>query len=399
MGGDMNAVWLKDDRSSDVGLTRADEEYKSWARSIGLGPLDTERRQDPRQRTYESRSTVKTGGHMGATSRIDDWLVDGLGKTEEIIGTPETHPDLPHTSDHHPLTLKTDVRSLGIEVDRGWQSRHTRNKREIKRMKKHLTDEDKQGIREAMERDTREGIGDCMSGIRLITEGAVDDTKDKLEEVAKGIHEVLKAGLRVALEEGGEDVTFSDRMEEGNGPGRRRNQKGHLDERDKRRYKKLTSLHTKLRAAMRKIPKTGEGPREEPKEVKGLREEMAGIRADGAGNGAGNGEQQTEDENWGDEVIRWTRTVRQENRRILLEHDKKQKWKRVRHFRNMLMTRPKQAHMYLFERNENHSLNGVRTATGEVVTNEEDVLEHVERHFRCTPRCDTCYRATAKTTS
>ena len=54
-----------------------------------------------------------------------------------------------------------------------------------------------------------------------------------LEDVAQAIHETLTRAHELVLEMVGESVTYTDKMQPGNGPGRRRNQVGYMREGDK----------------------------------------------------------------------------------------------------------------------------------------------------------------------
>eukprot|EP00976_Prorocentrum_cordatum_P059301 1175429-Prorocentrum_minimum.AAC.1 len=56
----------------------------------------------------------------------------------------------------------------------------------------------------------------------------------------------------------GETVTYTDKMQPGNGPGRRRNQVGYMKKNDKRQYARLRDLRNELKAITKLAPRDGE---------------------------------------------------------------------------------------------------------------------------------------------
>ena len=178
---------------------------------------------------------------------------------------------------------------------------------------------------------------------------------------------------KTSLEEVGEDVTYTGMMRPGAGPKRRQVKEGYLREVDKRKHKNLQTTHTKLRAALRKKPKNGETS-EAPQIYREMEAEIKGLNREGL-----EGEQ--EDERWWETAARALKQARMNIRALYKKHEHRQAWKRIKHFRDLLRGSPKTAHRYLFETGEKHSLEGVRLATGEITTSEEDLLKEVEKHF------------------
>eukprot|EP00959_Pyramimonas_sp_CCMP1952_P226684 4739777-Pyramimonas_sp.AAC.2 len=86
-------------------------------------------------------------------------------------------------------------------------------------------------------------------------------------------------------------------------------------------------------------------------------------------------------EKWWETAARALKQTRTDIRALYKKHEHRQAWKRVKHFRNLLRGSPKAAHRHLFETGERHSLEGVRLATGEITTSEDDLLKEVEKHF------------------
>ena len=109
VGGDLNAAWWDTDRTSGH-LTRKDTEYQSWAESLGVEPTDLRHTPQTRPRSYISAHRQDAVG-IGE-SRIDDFLfsTEELGLPSQTFPTnTQVHSDLPHTSDHHPVSLDVDV--------------------------------------------------------------------------------------------------------------------------------------------------------------------------------------------------------------------------------------------------------------------------------------------------
>eukprot|EP00976_Prorocentrum_cordatum_P105626 1194297-Prorocentrum_minimum.AAC.2 len=82
---------------------------------------------------------------------------------------------------------------------------------------------DASGEGDAGGRDGRRGGRRCtqlIGGVRGVDRQQNGQT---LEDIAQAIHETLTKGHELVLEMVGESVTYTDKMQPGNGPGRRRN--------------------------------------------------------------------------------------------------------------------------------------------------------------------------------
>eukprot|EP00976_Prorocentrum_cordatum_P029533 601175-Prorocentrum_minimum.AAC.1 len=159
----------------------------------------------------------------------------------------------------------------------------------------------------------------------------------------------------------------------------------------------------------------------------------------GEGEREGRGEEKRE--KWWEKAARALKQTRISIRSLYKKHERRQAWKKIKHFRHLLRESPKVAHRYRFETarhgvdgqkglrlqlnnrlstlvyhsthgvsnirpnirrifpvdrlphgwptvdsmpcetGEKHTLEGVRMATGEVKTSEKNLLESVERHF------------------
>lgn len=147
---------------------------------------------------------------------------------------------------------------------------------------------------------------------------------------------------------------------------------------DKQKHKNLQATHTKLRAALRRKPKNGETV-EAPHIYNEIEPDV--IELNRENDREGEGQEEREQEEWGENVARALKQTRTNIRSLYRKHERRQAWKRVKHFRHLLRESPKVAHRYLFETGEKNTLEGVRTAAGEVVTSEKDLLKSVETHF------------------
>eukprot|EP00959_Pyramimonas_sp_CCMP1952_P453130 9467737-Pyramimonas_sp.AAC.1 len=267
LGGDMNAAWAPKDRPITRTLTSADKAYKAWTRQLGILPIDCfsqmENPNAARGLTYESGATDPTSG---SKSRIDDWLATlegSLGlQREDFVrnGQPNycsAHQNLAHLSHHHPLIAHVHKTHMGIRVDKDWEKSAQENRVSAKRLKKHMTEDERRAVKDIIEETLRGDIADCTFRIRCMRETGLE-VKEELEDTASQIHDILKRALTTALEEAGEDVTYTGMMRPGAGPKRRQIQEGYLREVDKRKHKNLQTTHTKLRAALRRKPKDGE---------------------------------------------------------------------------------------------------------------------------------------------
>ena len=318
---------------------------------------------------------------MGSRSRIDDWLASLEGNPSlqrgdfDRDGQPNycsAHRNLAHLSDHHPLVVHLNGTSMGIRINKGWEKDTRANRARTKRLKKHMTEDDRKAVKDALEETLKEDIVDVASRIRCIGETGLD-VREELEGAASQIHDILKKALTTSLEEVGEDVTYTGMMKPGAGPKRRQIQEGYLREVDKRKHKNLQTTHTKLRAALRKKPKDGEAS-EAPQIYREMEAEIKCLSQE-------NREGTEGEEQWWETAARALKQARVNIRALYKKHEHRQAWKRIKHFRDLLRGSPKTAHRYLFETGEKHSLEGVRLATGEITTSEEDLLKEVEKHF------------------
>eukprot|EP00959_Pyramimonas_sp_CCMP1952_P388297 8136772-Pyramimonas_sp.AAC.1 len=92
---------------------------------------------------------------MGATSRIDDWLMSKAGEgrlTErEIRGRTKTWGGESHMSDHCPLTVTLDSTRMSIKLDGRWADATAQMTRRATRIRKGLQPEETQAVREMLE--------------------------------------------------------------------------------------------------------------------------------------------------------------------------------------------------------------------------------------------------------
>eukprot|EP00959_Pyramimonas_sp_CCMP1952_P099672 2083924-Pyramimonas_sp.AAC.1 len=141
---------------------------------MGIHPVDCfSQTEDPcaaRGITYESGATDPTSGHMGSKSRIDDWLATlegNLGLQREGFerdGQPNyctAYQDLAHLSDHHPLVTHLHGTHMGIRVDEEWQKGAQLNRLCTKRLKKHMSEGEKNGVKDKLEEELGEAIAEC----------------------------------------------------------------------------------------------------------------------------------------------------------------------------------------------------------------------------------------------
>ena len=101
-----------------------------------------------------------------------------------------------------------------------------------------MTEDEKKAVKDVLEETLKEDIADVTSRIRCIGETGLE-VREELEGTASQIHDILKKALMSALEEVGEDVTYTGMIRLGAGPKRRQNQEGYLREVDKRKHKNL----------------------------------------------------------------------------------------------------------------------------------------------------------------
>ena len=376
IGGDLNKAWTPGDRQHGA-LTKGDREYVAWAERVELAPAGGVEGVGGRAHTYESRAT--TGTHMGVTSRIDDWLVTTSPGKElggrEVPGPPEVHVSQKHMSDHHPLLLRLDMGGMGIKLAEGTGAGEVGEGRRVKRLKRNLSAEDKEGVREALADELLEDIARCHDMVRALRGHGRGGGED-VEKGARAIHAVLKAGLEVALSVVGEDVRYTGEEGGGGGPKGRRNQKGMLREQDKRKFQRLNGLRQELRAVGKRPTHEGES---EPAQLARLEERMeAEIGRPDPGDEAEDGTPRT----WRERAAVALKHTRKAIRRILWRHDKRQQWKVVTQLQHMLRVNPKKAHRFLFENTDRHNLTGLRMATGEVTMEEQEVIAGVTEYFR-----------------
>eukprot|EP00959_Pyramimonas_sp_CCMP1952_P092659 1939200-Pyramimonas_sp.AAC.1 len=186
--------------------------------------------------TFESRATE--GPLLGATSRIDDWLTNKTGEgrlTErEVHERTKTWGGETHMSAHCPLTMKLDSTRVGIKLDGKWADTTAHATRRAKRIRKGLQPEETQAVREMLEDEIGDEVARCTQLIGRVRGVDRQQNGRALEDVAQAIHETLTRSHELVLERVGESVTYTDKMQPGNGPGRRRNQVGYMKESDKR---------------------------------------------------------------------------------------------------------------------------------------------------------------------
>ena len=122
---------------------------------------------------------------------------------------------------------------MGIRVNKDWEKDTSANRVRTKRLKKHMTEDDRKAVRDVLEETLKGDIADVASRIRCIGETGLD-VKEELEGAASQIHDILKRALTTSLEEAGEDVIYTGMMKPGAGPKRRQIQEGYLREVDKK---------------------------------------------------------------------------------------------------------------------------------------------------------------------
>ena len=156
VGGDYNETWYPSDRPKK-GTHRPDNDYRRWADGLGLAPVDHMfGGRQTHDCTFESKATE--GPLMGATSRIDDWLMNrtGVGRLteEEVRGRTKTWGGESHMSDHYPLTVTLDSAGMSIALDSRWADATTQTTRRATRIRKGLQPEEVQAVREMLEDET-----------------------------------------------------------------------------------------------------------------------------------------------------------------------------------------------------------------------------------------------------
>ena len=361
LGGDVNAALFPQDRRSNIKGT--DRRYAEWVASLGLVALQATQR----PHTYFPHAD-RLSESEGTSSRIDDWLVQGT-RSELCHPCPlRCTVGFEHKSDHEPLTLRVGVVGFSPTPEQPPEPRP-------RRVAAPFTPEMRGALRRTLEFETQKHIGP----LRMATDpSATADLAPALSltHAAQAVDKLLAAAQVTVLDTVGEALPDTARQPR---VGVRPHQRGHIEPRSARDFKKAELRVSKARAAIRGVLSLNLEFLTPPYPAT-LVEYGALCPEFAKGNPARQGAPATE---WVQALEAEIATAKKDRKRIERRHDWKQQLRLSRVRDDALRYNTKNEHRKLFgTAQERHTLSSVSMPDGSVSAAPADVLATTEAYFR-----------------
>ena len=363
IGGDFNAAWMTYDKPLGR-LTSQDTSYQRRMRALGLLPTDTWRAGTHRVHTYETHHATESSGD---TSRIDDFLFStdtGMRISPAVFPRlTKVYQDSAHTSDHHPLGLRVDGRHIPFYTATPAKDTVQTPNVEVRRIKQRVSVDMIDSLRNTLSDRLYAEISALRNAVDEASQSEHANGTSIVAELSTAVDTILTAAWEITLQEIGETVTIGPRHP----IPRRRHQRGHLRNTDKKRMRILRTHTRSVRRAARSVDKKDPTP-EQAEHIGELLNKSFPADVSSA--------------HIRQELLEALRESKRNITHLLRTHDRKGRLATLRRKQQLLRDNPRKAHRYIFESGERKPLDHVRLSTGEVVTTPEGVIDEVTKVYR-----------------